>query len=239
MERNWHKVGENRVLGIKCLSCGIAVARFSPKNWRLTHVTGRINQTRLECTGTRIIQNSGQQCHPLLRYDADALNGGMELLKLEYLTKTTVARYQKSRDSKRSVWNSHRRSILATSHAWFISVIQIEGVKLEIMRKSSFLWRTISSYWDFSIRRLAFLSSVASSYSRREKEIWKCMKHMNSIYCYCDVVLFIDAPLPRLDHTVFSWPVPWTAVVTFHRYDSIRWWRERHNHSKERPSLLE
>ena len=30
------------------------------------------------------------------------------------------------------------------------------------------------------------------------------MDHMNSIYCYCDVVLFVEAPLPKLDDTVFS-----------------------------------
>ena len=32
----------------------------------------------------------------------------------------------------------------------------------------------------------------------------KCMEHMNSVYCYCDVVLFVEAPLPDLDERVYE-----------------------------------
>ena len=32
----------------------------------------------------------------------------------------------------------------------------------------------------------------------------KCMKHMNSMYCYCDVVLFVQASLPGLDDTIYD-----------------------------------
>ena len=30
------------------------------------------------------------------------------------------------------------------------------------------------------------------------------MTHMNSVYCYCDVVLFLEAPLPDLDERVYE-----------------------------------
>ena len=30
------------------------------------------------------------------------------------------------------------------------------------------------------------------------------MNHMNSVYCYCDVVLFVQAPLPDLDERIYE-----------------------------------
>ena len=117
--------------------------------------------------------------HPLVRYDPEAVNGGIQVLKLEYLeAETTRAPVPRNQDvPKKAFGRLTGRSILvATSHAWFHQYHpDPDGVILEIMRKDflSSFERKISAYEDFNIRRLALLSSVASSQCRGSIEICK------------------------------------------------------------------
>ena len=60
--------------------------------------------------------------HPLLRYDPDALNKGIELLKLEYFeAKTTKAPVPRNQEVPKEAFGklTERTIIVATSHAWF------------------------------------------------------------------------------------------------------------------------
>ena len=81
--------------------------------------------------------------HPILQYDPDAMDGGIQLLKLEYLeAETTRAPVPRNQDVPKEAFDelTGRSILVATSHAWFYQCHpDPEGVKLEIMRKKSFL----------------------------------------------------------------------------------------------------
>ncbi len=123
------------------------------------------------------------------------------------------------------------RSILvATSHAWFYqSHPDPHGVKLNLLR-NDFLPRLRQKYPYSEI--LIFDDWNSSPQWPRtkaeDKVFYKCMEHMNSIYCYCDVVIFLEAKLPELDNRIrFQNLVPsdfnfgtFVDVVQFHGPDS-------------------
>ena len=80
--------------------------------------------------------------HPLVKYDPEAVNGGIQVLKLEYLeAKTTRAPVPRNQDVPKQAFGklTERSILVATSHAWFHQCHpDPEGVKLEIMRKDFF-----------------------------------------------------------------------------------------------------
>ena len=86
--------------------------------------------------------SDSSQIHPLLRYDPDAMNGGIEVLKLEYFeAKTTKAPVPRNQEIPKEAFGTltGRSILVATSHAWFHQCHpDPEGVKLEIMRKKFF-----------------------------------------------------------------------------------------------------
>ena len=148
--------------------------------------------------------------HPLLQYDPDILNGGIQLLKLEYLedprTRAPVPRNQEV--PKEAFGTPTSRSIVvATSHAWFHQCHpDPEGVKLKILREE-FFPRLRERFPNTEILIFDDWHSCPQ-WPRKTKEeqdrFDKCMRKMNSMYCYCDVILFVEAPLPDLDDTVYT-----------------------------------
>jgi hypothetical protein len=159
---------------------------------------------------TNSTRHSRQSIHPLLQYDSDILNGGIQLLKLEYFeadtTKAPVPRNQEV--PKEAFGTLTGRSILvATSHAWFHQCHpDPKGVKLKILREEFFpRLRQRFPYTQILIFDDWHSCPQWPRLTQEENDRFKkCMDHMNSIYCYCDVVLFVEAPLPDLDNTVFS-----------------------------------
>ena len=80
--------------------------------------------------------------HPLLRYDPDALNKGIELLKLEYFeADTTRAPVPRNQEVPKEAFGTltERSILVATSHAWFYQCHpDPDGVKLNILRTDFF-----------------------------------------------------------------------------------------------------
>ena len=80
--------------------------------------------------------------HPLVRYDPEAVNRGIQVLKLEYFeAKTTQAPVPRNQDVPREAFGklTARSIFVASSHAWFHQCHpDPEGVKLDIMRKDFF-----------------------------------------------------------------------------------------------------
>ena len=48
------------------------------------------------------------------------------------------------------------------------------------------------------------------------------MKHMNSVYCYCDVVMFVQAPLPDLDERIYECELVPSEHKWIHFVDTIQ-----------------
>ena len=68
---------------------------------------------------------------------------------------------------------------------------------------------------------------VPRTTDEEEARFYNAMDHMNSIYCYCDVVLFLHAPLPELDiSTQTCTLVPsnykWTFFVDVVQFQGLR-----------------
>ena len=143
--------------------------------------------------------------HPLLQYDPDAAKW-IKVIKASYFesseTKPPVPRNQDL--PKEAFAELTGRCILAaTSHAWFYqSHPDPEGVKLNILR--DFIKRLRKRYPETEIVIFDDWHSCPQ-WPRTEQEnaiFYKAMDHMNSMYVYCDVVLFLHAKLPDLDITV-------------------------------------
>ena len=170
-----------------------------------------------------------QEMHPLLRYDPHALEGGIQLIKLEYLeaesTKAPVPRNQEV--PKEAFGTLTGRSILvSTSHAWFHQCHpDPHGVKLRIMRKQFFpRLRERYPYTQILVFDDWHSCPQCPRPTKEENDRFrKCMDHMNSIYCYCDVVLFVEAPLPKLDDTVFSCDLVPSKHKWLHFIDTIQY----------------
>ncbi len=148
--------------------------------------------------------------HPLLKYDPHFLEGGIQLLKLEYFedprTQAPVPRNQEV--PKDAFGTLTDRSILvATSHAWFHQCHpDPEGVKLKILREKFFpkLRERFPNTQILVFDDWHSCPQWPRETKEEEDRFNKCMKHMNSIYCYSDVILFVEADLPKLDETVFK-----------------------------------
>ena len=88
--------------------------------------------------------------HPLLMYDPDAMNGGIQVLKLEYFeAETTCAPVPRNQEVPKEAFDTltGRSILVATSHAWFYQCHpDPRGVKLEIMRKDFFPRRGVVGF---------------------------------------------------------------------------------------------
>jgi len=143
--------------------------------------------------------------HPLLRYDPDAAKW-IKVIKASYFesseTKPPVPRNQ---DLPPQAFGelTGRCILAATSHAWFWqNHPDPNGVKLNILR--DFIKRLRKRYPETEIVIFDDWHSCPQ-WPRTQKQnevFYKAMEHMNSMYVYCDVVLFLEAKLPDLDMTV-------------------------------------
>ena len=148
--------------------------------------------------------------HPLLRYDPHALKGGVQLLKLEYFeAETTKAPVPRNQEVPKEAFGTltGRSILVATSHAWFHQCHpDPEGVKLDIMRKD-FFPRLRERFPHTKILIFDDWHSCPQwprPSVEEQLRFAKCMEHMNSVYCYSDVVMFVQAPLPDLDERIYE-----------------------------------
>jgi len=169
-----------------------------------------MNASSTTTTTTIHSTTRGHSVHPLLQYDPDVLSGAIQLVKLEYLeaetTKAPVPRNQEVPEEAFGTLNG-RSILVATSHAWFFqNHPDPHGEKLQIMRKE--LFPALRERYPRTQILIFDDWHSCPQWPRLTQEendrFKKCMDHMNSVYCYCDVVLFVEAPLPDLDNTVFT-----------------------------------
>jgi len=145
--------------------------------------------------------------HPLLEYDPRALEC-IDLIELEYFesedTKAPVPRNQ-DLPSHAKAKLTERSILVSTSHAWFYqSHPDPNGVKLKLI-KNVFAPQLRKRYPYTKIVVFDDWHSCPQwprKDDAEEARFRKAMHHMNSMYVYCDVVLFLEAELPELDMTV-------------------------------------
>ena len=153
----------------------------------------------------RVKEESGRfLVHPLLQYDPDAAKW-IKVIRAEYFDecKPPVPRNQ---DLPAHAFGelTGRTILAATSHAWFWqSHPDPEGVKLKLLR-DDFIPRLRKRYPETKIVIFDDWHSCPQWPRTKEEDkvFYTAMDHMNSMYVYCDVVLFLEAKLPDLDMTV-------------------------------------
>jgi len=174
-------------------------------------------------------RESRQSVHPLLLYDPGILDGGIQLLKLEYFeSETTKAPVPRNQEVPKSAFGAltGRSILVATSHAWFYQCHpDPKGVKLRIMREEFF--PRLRKRFPYTQILIFDDWHSCPQWPRTTKEeqdrFKKCMDHMNTMYCYCDVVLFVEAPLPKLDMTIFSCDLVPSKHKWLHFIDTIQY----------------
>ena len=182
-----------------------------------------------EMSSTHSERETRQQTHPLLLYDPHILDGGIQLLKLEYFeAETTRAPVPRNQEVPKEAFGTltGRSILVATSHAWFYQCHpDPHGVKLKIMRQQFFpRLRKRFPYTEILVFDDWHSCPQWPRITKEENDRFKkCMDHMNSIYCYCDVVLFVEACLPTLDETVFTCDLVPSEHKWLHFIDTIQY----------------
>lgn len=142
--------------------------------------------------------------HPLLIYDPKAADV-IDFISLTYFesgtTKAPVPRNQDLPTNAKARLTGNC-ILVATSHAWFHQCHpDPDGMKLDLI-KEEFGPRLRKRYPHTKILIFDDWHSCPQwprETKAEEERFQAAMKHMNSIYVYCDVVLFLHAPLPNLD----------------------------------------
>ena len=175
-----------------------------------------------------LTKETRQKVHPLLRYDPHALDG-IQLLKLEYLeAETTRAPVPRNQEVPESAFGTltGRSVLVATSHAWFYQNHPDPcGVKLKVLREQFF--PKLRERFPYTQILIFDDWHSCPQWPRPTKEeqnrFQLCMDHMNSMYCYCDVVLFVEVPLPDLDNTVLCCDLVPSKHKWLHFIDTIQY----------------
>ena len=155
--------------------------------------------------------------HPLLQYDPDAAKW-IKVIRAEYFDECEPPVPRNQDLPKHAFGELTGRTILAaTSHAWFWqSHPDPEGVKLKLLR-DDFIPRLRKRYPETEIVIFDDWHSCPQ-WPRTDEEnkvFNNAMEHMNSMYLYCDVVLFLEAKLPDLDMTIRTSEIKSDSFLNF------------------------
>jgi len=143
--------------------------------------------------------------HPILKHAPDALKW-IKVLSIDYFVTATppVPRRQEVPSSAFRELNSNS-ILVSTSHAWHYQVHpDPEGTKLKIFQE--YFIPLLKKKFPPPAEILVFDDwHSCPQYPRTNEEdriFYACMSHMRFMYVYCDVILFIEAPLPRQNENV-------------------------------------
>ena len=143
-----------------------------------------------------------QNVHPLESNDPVAFRY-IETVALSWLEQNAIPPLPRHQDLPFEAFEkaTGRSVLVALSHGWYYQTHpDPEGNKLELIQKE-FAPKLRERYPNTHI--VVFFDFLATPQWPRTKEEDKifriAMKHMNSIYVYCDVALFLEARLPQVD----------------------------------------
>ena len=166
-------------------------------------------------------QRERQLVHPLERNDP-VLVSHVDFVTLEFLetAKHPIPKNQRLNKHKAFGKLTGRSVLVALSHGWFYQMHpDPRGVKIDIIVKE-FGPRLRKAYPETQILFFFdFLSVPQWPRTKEEDEIFRvAMKHMNSVYVHCDLVLFIETKLPKIDNTLHTSTIcisdyEWTQFV--------------------------
>jgi len=150
-------------------------------------------------TETKIVR---QLIHPLEKNDPVVVKN-VDFVTLEFLetSRHPVPKNQRLNKDKAFGELTGRSVLVALSHGWFYQMHpDPQGTKIDIIVKQ-FGPRLRERYPETHILFFFdFLSVPQWPRTEAEEKIFRvAMKHMNSVYVYCDLVLFIETELPIVD----------------------------------------
>ncbi|MDC3321561.1 hypothetical protein OAV88_03060 [bacterium] len=171
--------------------------------------------------GSTNSQIARQSVHPLEMNDAVCVRQ-LDFVTLEFLetAKHPIPKNQQLNKLKAFGELTGRTVLVALSHGWFYQMHpDPQGVKIDII-VNTFGPRLRYEYPETQILFFYdFLSVPQYPRTALEEERFKlAMKHMNSVYVYCDIVLFIETRIPPVDSTLLSASIrvsdyKWTQFV--------------------------
>jgi len=167
--------------------------------------------------------------HPLQANDP-VLVQNVDFVTLEFLecARYPVQKNQRLNKDKAFGELTGRSVLIALSHGWFYQMHpDPQGVKIDIIVKQ-FGPRLRKDYPETQILFFFdFLSVPQWPRTDEEEKVFRlAMKHMNSVYVYCDLVLFIETELPIVDMTLRSAKIrvsdyEWTQFLDRNQVASI------------------
>ena len=152
-------------------------------------------------------QNTRQHVHPLEKHDP-VLVKHVDFVTLEFLEKAKHPIPKNQLLNKQEAFSelTGRSVLVALSHGWFYQMHpDPHAVKIDIVVKE-FGPRLRKTYPETQILFFFdFLSVPQWPRTEAEDKIFRvAMKHMNSVYVHCDLVLFIETELPKIDQTLHT-----------------------------------
>ena len=153
--------------------------------------------------------NEGEKkfVHPLQKNDP-ILVKHVDFVTLEFLERAKHPIPKNQRLNKREAFGelTGRSVLVALSHGWFYQMHpDPHAVKIDII-VNEFGPRLRKKYPETQILFFFdFLSVPQWPRTDAEDKIFRvAMKHMNSVYVHCDLVLFIETELPKVDQTLHT-----------------------------------
>ena len=153
--------------------------------------------------------NEGEKkfVHPLQKNDP-ILVKHVDFVTLEFLERAKHPIPKNQRLNKQEAFGelTGRSVLVALSHGWFYQMHpDPHAVKIDIIVKE-FGPRLRKTYPETQILFFFdFLSVPQWPRTDAEDKIFRvAMKHMNSVYVHCDLVLFIETELPKVDATLHT-----------------------------------
>ena len=153
------------------------------------------------------IEGEKEFVHPLLKNDP-ILVKHVDFVTLEFLERAKHPIPKNQRLNKQEAFGelTGRSVLVALSHGWFYQMHpDPRAVKIDIIVKE-FGPRLRKTYPETQILFFFdFLSVPQWPRTEAEDKIFRvAMKHMNSVYVHCDLVLFIETELPKVDETLHN-----------------------------------
>ena len=145
--------------------------------------------------------------HPLEQNNSEAVKC-IRFVTLDYVDQYLMSPIPRHQELPNHAFGDlNENSVLvAISHGWFYQCHpDPEGYKLRCL-KSLFIPKLRHAFPDTNILFFYdYLASPQRPRTIREEIIFKkAMKHMNSIYIYCDVVIFLETETPQPDRQIRS-----------------------------------
>jgi hypothetical protein len=207
----------------------------------------RVFHRQISNTISSVSSNEGEEdLKHSLQVHCPSATKWISFVNMNYLEKHIHHPVPRSQDLPMEAYSElHGRAILcATSHAWFYQKNPDPTGTFLNMLKDYYIPILRKKYPHTDL--LLFDDWMCMPQKPRKGNddfiFGKAMGYMNKIYVYCDVVLFLDAPLPKNDMTLFTTrinPADYEWSFFYDSFQVVKLPKKEENHEEDSTKISE